>query len=75
MQIDLLIDELNEYTKEKIQFFDECVKIRSVHHLKKLKKKGALDKAIGLEKNVLKAKKNIYQKLKKPYKEELILLT
>lgn len=63
--------EVNEYAEEEIQFFDEWVKIKSVHHLKKPKKKGALDKAIRMEKNVLKATKN--QTIKEV--EEFILMT
>lgn len=56
-QIDLLMNEVKEYADVEIQFLDNWVEIRSVHHLKKLRKKGVLDIAIGLEKRVLKATK------------------
>lgn len=40
---------------KKIQFFDNWVEIPQLHHLKKFRKNGALDKAIGLDKGALKA--------------------
>lgn len=52
MQIDLLMDEVNEYAEDKILHFDEWLEFGTFTFAKKLLKKQVLEKFIALDKAV-----------------------
>lgn len=53
-QIDLVIDEVNEYIEDKTKHFDKWVEFGTVTLAKKLIKKQVLEKFISLDKAVIK---------------------